>query len=158
MNILGIHANTHESGCALVVDGKLTHALSQERLDRDKMSAAAPVEAMEAMLAAAGLAPAEIDVLAISDDIGVAGYQRSRRLAKDSLLAETLPAAKKYYGLALWRLLRFYRRHRFGDSYASSRAREDRMEPPAVHIWCSTGLDPYMASNRTEIDAPTSKI
>ncbi len=128
MKILGIHANTHETGCALVIDGELSHAVTQERFDRDKMSSAAPVEALEATLASAGLSPSQIDVLAISDDIGVAGYRQYRRLAKDSMLAETFPTARRYYGKSLWDLWRFYSRHRFGRSLKSSRLREDRMQ------------------------------
>lgn len=134
MRILGVHTNTHESGCALVTDGKLTHAVSQERLDREKMSAAAPIEAIDAMLASAGLTPADVDVLAISDDIGVAGYQAFRRLSKDSLLAEAWGGARKYYGALSRGLLRFWRRNRFGKSLKSSRKRQERVDRVKDHL------------------------
>ena len=55
MKILGIHANTHESGCALIVDGKLVHAVSQERFDRRKMSDAPPLAAIDGALETAGI-------------------------------------------------------------------------------------------------------
>ncbi|MCK5113154.1 MAG: hypothetical protein KAR11_00130 [Phycisphaerae bacterium] len=134
MKILGIHANTYESGCCLVVDGQLRHAVSQERLDRRKMSRSRPIEAIETMLGTEGIEPSQIDVLAISDDIGFRGYQQSRRAMKKSLLCETLPAARKHYGLSLLKLLRFYWRHRFGKSLQFSHKRQVQMDRVKAHL------------------------
>ena len=134
MKILGIHANTHESGCALIDAGRLIHAVSQERLDRQKMSDAAPLAALDAALGSTGVAPANIDLLAISDDLGPDGYAASRRDFKDRLLAETLPAAARYYRTKPWALWKFYRRHRFGSSAKSSRARHARLDAVRDHL------------------------
>jgi carbamoyltransferase len=128
MKILGIHANTHESGCALMDGDRLVHAVSQERFDRQKMSEAAPLQAVRSALRATGLAADQIDCLAVSDDLGTAGYRASRRRFKRLLLRETLSAACAYY---LWRpgkLWQYYRRHRFGASRRSSQKREDRLQ------------------------------
>lgn len=137
MKILGIHTNIHESGCALVVDGQIRHAVSQERPDRNKMSGVLPVEAIGAMLGAEGISPSEIDILAISDDIGIRGYRRSWRLMKDLLLRETLPAARRHYGMSLLKLLRFYFRHRFGGSFKFCRYRQTRIDRVKAYLACS---------------------
>ena len=49
MIILGI-ADNHDSGAALVIDGKLSAAVNQERIDRDKGSGRFPWGAIDAVL------------------------------------------------------------------------------------------------------------
>ena len=110
VNILGIHFNTHESGAAVVTDGRVIHAVSQERLDRQKMSDATPVEAVRAVLECAGLGPADLDYLAVSDDIGADGYLTSRRRFKKAQFSETWRRAPGYFGPRLWAMGKYYRR------------------------------------------------
>lgn len=110
MNIVGIHFNTHESGAAVLRDGELCCALSQERLDRQKMSDAVPAAALFAALDDADLSPADIDHLAVSDDIGVEGYYRSRVAFKKAQFRETWLQAIPYFGWRFWRLGEYYRR------------------------------------------------
>jgi carbamoyltransferase len=110
MNIVGVHFNTHESGAAVLRDGSLICALSQERLDRQKMSDAPPAEALVAALHDAELTPADVDHLAISDDIGVEGYYNSRVAFKKAQFRETWFKAIPYFGWKLWRLGEYYRR------------------------------------------------
>ncbi|MBN1942829.1 MAG: hypothetical protein JW849_05985 [Phycisphaerae bacterium] len=110
MNIAGVHFNTHESGVAVLRDGRLVGALSQERLDRQKMSDAAPAEAVHTALAEAGLTPADVDHLAVSDDLGPEGYYQSRVSFKKAQFRETWSSAPRYFGWKLWRLGEYYRR------------------------------------------------
>lgn len=110
MNIVGIHFNTHESGVAVLRDGTLVSALSQERLDRQKMSDATPAEALWTALDDAGLSPADVDHLAVSDDIGVEGYYDSRVAFKKAQFRETWARAIPYFGWKFWRLGEYYRR------------------------------------------------
>jgi carbamoyltransferase len=128
MKVLGVHGNTHESGCALVEDGHILGVISQERIDRQKMSDASPVEALEALLRATNISADQIDWLAFSDDLGIEGYATSRRHFKRLVLGETLGEATRYYAWKPWALLKYYRRHRFGQSLRSSRNRQRRMQ------------------------------
>jgi len=68
MKVLGI-ADNHASGVALVQDGKLTHAINQERIDRIKNSGAFPAEAIQEVLKIAGLSPPDIDLVAVASEI-----------------------------------------------------------------------------------------
>jgi len=63
LNILGIW-DGHDSGAALLLDGRLRVAVNEERLTRRKLEIAFPARAIEACLADAGLRPEEIDLVA----------------------------------------------------------------------------------------------
>lgn len=63
MRVLGI-ADNHDAACALVVDGRLVGAASQERYDRIKNSGHFPWAAIEDVLGLAGLRPADVDAVA----------------------------------------------------------------------------------------------
>lgn len=127
MNVLGIHFNTHESGAAVVRDGQILSAVSQERMDRQKMSDATPRQAVHEALQCAGLGLEEIDHLAISDDIGVDGYYRSRVDFKSAQFRETRRIAWSYFGLRLWALAKYYRRMLLTNRNSSNR-RQRRWE------------------------------
>ena len=60
MLILGV-ADNHDSGAALVKDGRLVAAVGQERLDRKKNSGAFPWSAIETVLDQAGHKQREVD-------------------------------------------------------------------------------------------------
>jgi len=66
MNILGINYVYHDSTACLVQDGRLTVALEEERLTREKHTVAFPVQALTRCLDIAGLTPKEIDHVAVS--------------------------------------------------------------------------------------------
>ena len=63
MNILGIW-DGHDSGAALVQDGRLVFAVNEERLTRRKLEIVFPARSIEACLAHAELTPQQIQVVA----------------------------------------------------------------------------------------------
>ena len=65
MNVLGIW-DGHDSGAALLQDGRVQFAVNEERLTRRKLEVCFPDRSIAACLAHAGLAPAEVHVIAAS--------------------------------------------------------------------------------------------
>ncbi|MCK6527619.1 carbamoyltransferase [Myxococcota bacterium] len=63
MIILGI-ADNHDSGAALIRDGRMVAAVGQERIDRRKNSSAFPWGAIDEVLRIAGIRPEEVDRIA----------------------------------------------------------------------------------------------
>jgi carbamoyltransferase len=70
MIILGVNAYHADASVALVRDGRLVGAIAEERLDRRKHCAGFPTLAARAVLEQAGVAPGEIDHVAVSRDAG----------------------------------------------------------------------------------------
>jgi carbamoyltransferase len=68
MNILGINAFHGDAAAALVKNGRLASAIEEERLNRRKHCAGFPSLAAQAVLAGSGVAPAEIEHVAVSRD------------------------------------------------------------------------------------------
>jgi carbamoyltransferase len=68
MNILGINAFHGDASAALVKDGVLMAAIEEERLNRHKHCAGFPALSVRAVLANSGVAPDELDHIAISRD------------------------------------------------------------------------------------------
>jgi carbamoyltransferase len=68
MNILGINAFHGDASAALVKDGILVAAVAEERLNRRKHCAGFPALAVKAVLADAGVLPADLDHVAVSRD------------------------------------------------------------------------------------------
>jgi carbamoyltransferase len=68
MNILGINAFHGDASAVLVKDGVLVAAVAEERLNRRKHCAGFPALAVKAVLADGGVAPADLDHVAISRD------------------------------------------------------------------------------------------
>jgi carbamoyltransferase len=68
MNILGINAFHGDASVALVKDGELAGAMEEERLNRRKHCAGFPSLAAKAVLADAGLAPGDLQHVAVSRD------------------------------------------------------------------------------------------
>lgn len=66
MIVLGLHCG-HDGSAAVVKNGRLLASVAQERLDRDKKAHGISVELIDYVLAAAGVAAADVDVLALSD-------------------------------------------------------------------------------------------
>jgi len=65
MVVLGLW-DGHDSGAALVVDGRLVSAVNEERLTRRKLEVAFPSRSIALCLSMAGIAPAAVDVVAVS--------------------------------------------------------------------------------------------
>ena len=68
MNILGLNAFHGDAAAVLVKDGDLVAGIEEERLNRRKHCAGFPALAAKAVLDAGGVAPAEVDHVAISRD------------------------------------------------------------------------------------------
>jgi carbamoyltransferase len=80
MNILGIHDGHNASAC-LAIDGKITAALQEERLRREKNFAGFPSQSVDRMLRDAGLSTSDLDAVAIS------GHEMPDQNTRDSRLA-----------------------------------------------------------------------
>ena len=65
MNVVGIW-DGHDAGAALLQDGRVRFAINEERLTRRKLEVRFPDRSIADCLAFAGLAPAQIDLVAIS--------------------------------------------------------------------------------------------
>jgi carbamoyltransferase len=66
VNVLGIHWTTHDNAAALAVDGRIVAAVEEERLSRMKHGPwLYPRRSIEACLSLAGLAPRDLDAVAI---------------------------------------------------------------------------------------------
>lgn len=68
MIILGISSDFHDSAAALIVDGEIVAAHTEERLSRVKHDPRFPVRAIRACCAEAGIRPGDIDRLAYFED------------------------------------------------------------------------------------------
>jgi carbamoyltransferase len=67
MKTLGIsYSGEHDTSCALVVDGKLVFAVSEERLTRIKHDASFPIKSIETALRFAKLKSSDIDYVVIA--------------------------------------------------------------------------------------------
>ena len=64
MIILGI-ADNHDSGAAVVIDGRLVSAVNQERIDRTKHSGAFPWGAIDEALSIAGVRERDVDRIVV---------------------------------------------------------------------------------------------
>jgi carbamoyltransferase len=65
VNVLGIW-DGHDSGAALLQEGRLRFAVNEERLTRRKLEIRFPSHSIDACLAWAGLAPDAVDIVAVS--------------------------------------------------------------------------------------------
>jgi carbamoyltransferase len=65
MRILGVW-DGHDSGAALLVEGRLVAAINEERLSRRKLEIRFPERSIHACLTIAGLTPTDVEVIAVS--------------------------------------------------------------------------------------------
>lgn len=63
--VLGIH-DGHNAGAALVQDGRVVAAISEERLVNEKNYSGTPVNAIREVFRIAGIPPAELDLIAVA--------------------------------------------------------------------------------------------
>ena len=64
--VVGIYDGVHEAGAALVVDGELVAACSEERFTRSKGQGGWPATAIDQCLAVGGVAPEDVDQVAFA--------------------------------------------------------------------------------------------
>ena len=67
MHILGI-STTIDAGAALISDGEIVAAVGEERLTRHKFQSGIPAGAIRTVMDLAGIRPADVDAVALSDD------------------------------------------------------------------------------------------
>lgn len=67
MIILGVNLTTHDSGAAIIKDGKILAVVNEERLSRIKMDGSAPRRSIAKVLMITGIKEQDINVLAFSD-------------------------------------------------------------------------------------------
>ncbi len=68
MIILGINdGRHHNTGASVLIDGRLVASVEQERISRIKMDNAYPHEAIDEVLALAGVQPDDVDVVALAN-------------------------------------------------------------------------------------------
>ncbi|RAW88992.1 carbamoyltransferase family protein [Photorhabdus laumondii] len=80
MNIIGISANFHDSSCALISDGQLIAAVSEERFSRFKNDSRLPIRAFRYCLEEGGINITDIDCIAYYEN----PYKKlSRQLASN---------------------------------------------------------------------------
>lgn len=66
MKILGLHIETHDTGAALIEDGKVIAAVNEERLSRIKMDGSIPWHSISEVLKIAKIRESDIDIIAFS--------------------------------------------------------------------------------------------
>lgn len=105
MNILGIW-DGHDSGAALLCDGRLVAAVNEERLTRRKLEVRFPAQSIASCLALAHLSPHDIDLVAASTtdpaktlarwypESKESYYQIRRRRAEPGWLTRRMKAGK----------------------------------------------------------------
>ena len=76
MIILGI-ADNHDSGAAVVIDGRIVSAVNQERIDRVKNSGAFPWGAIDSALEVAGVKEREVDRIVVGTAFTPSAFMRS---------------------------------------------------------------------------------
>lgn len=76
MIILGI-ADNHDSGAAVVIDGRIVSAVNQERVDRVKNSGAFPWGAIDSALEVAGVKEREVDRIVVGTAFTPSAFLRS---------------------------------------------------------------------------------
>lgn len=69
MNILGLVTKTHDTGAAILSDGRIAAAMEEERYNRIKHTQLFPTEATAAALASCGLSIDDIDVITTPWDV-----------------------------------------------------------------------------------------
>ncbi|MFH1393061.1 MAG: carbamoyltransferase C-terminal domain-containing protein [Patescibacteria group bacterium] len=66
MKILGLHIETHDTGAALIKDGKIVAAVNEERFSRIKMDGSIPWRSITEILKIANIKEREVDIIAFS--------------------------------------------------------------------------------------------
>ncbi|MBI3270243.1 MAG: hypothetical protein HYZ53_14630 [Planctomycetes bacterium] len=115
MIVLGVHYETHDTGAAVVADGRILSVVSEERLSRRKSDGSAPRLSAPRALQIAGVEPRDVDVVAIS------GSTLPEKRAEYSWVHRELRMRQ-----GLWGLSPFLRPHRFYKNIAKLNGSEPR--------------------------------
>src|SRR3954469_8754490 len=104
MNILGINAYHGDASVALVRDGELVGAIEEERLNRRKHCAGFPAMAAKRVLSDAGIAPQDLDHVAVSRDPKANLHKKilfanQKRLSITKLMKDRLANVAKVRGI-----------------------------------------------------------
>lgn len=92
---LGVNIGFHDSSAALLRHGTLLHLVEQEKVGRRKHALGqGPAQAVRACLAAEGVAPDEVEEVAIGWDYGLIGLAGHRRFRPEGLRALLFPEAE----------------------------------------------------------------
>ena len=139
MNILGINHYFHDSSACIMVDGELIVALEEERFNRDKHTRAFPALAIEECLKIAGLAPSDIDHVAVS-------IKPTHRWATKTLYAlrrphKALPFIKHELVQGYFKQQRF--RHWMKDTFGKNQPMVHQLQHPVTHAAGSYYASPY---------------
>lgn len=126
MNVLGLVANTHDSGIALVQDGHVRYVLEEERFNRQKRTMAFPRLSLDALFAETGGSLADIDIIALPWSERVLRRTLLRELAPRlphslSLFHQRAHPAQRNQIVALSSSLRRYFRRAYGSGVAIPR-------------------------------------
>lgn len=112
MKILGITSLIHDTGASLVEDGKITHAVNEERISRKKMHVGFPFATTDYMLKKAG---GDVDAVAVSDISPAYLFNRIKLSMFDPSLVHSNPyySAKSMAMMTRWvyKTMRLYRYH-----------------------------------------------
>ena len=92
MNVLGIW-DGHDSGAALLQEGRLRFAVNEERLSRRKLEVRFPTQSIDACLADAGLDPKQISIVAASTSDPAKTLSGSASLAVTANVTKNPPPA-----------------------------------------------------------------
>src|SRR3954467_1501359 len=151
MNILGINAYHGDASVALVKDGQLVGAMEEERLNRRKHCAGFPALAAKRVLADAGIAPNELDHVAVSRD-------PKANLHKKILFA--IQKRPSFTKLVKDRLANVAKVRGVDDALAAGpggvpsalRAKGHAVEPPKSHISSAFFVSPFGQAACLSID------
>src|SRR5579871_3070813 len=149
-SILGINAYHGDASAALVVDGQLIAAVEEERFNRIKHWAGFPSASIRYCLEQGGVAPADLDHVAISFN------PRTNLWRLPWLLAKHMPSPKAI----LDRLSRTKKTLRMDDQFAAAvecpradlRAKFHRIEHHQTHIAAGFLISPFPEAAVLSID------
>ncbi|MEK6904607.1 MAG: carbamoyltransferase N-terminal domain-containing protein, partial [Nanoarchaeota archaeon] len=112
MKILGITSLIHDTGASLVEDGKITHAVNEERISRKKMHVGFPFQSLDYILKKA---KNNIDYAACSDISPSDLFRRIKAAIFDPSLVHSNPyyTAKSMAMMTRWvyKTMRLYKHH-----------------------------------------------
>eukprot|EP00929_Paragymnodinium_shiwhaense_P112963 TRINITY_DN81223_c0_g1_i1.p1 TRINITY_DN81223_c0_g1~~TRINITY_DN81223_c0_g1_i1.p1 ORF type:complete len:613 (+),score=76.00 TRINITY_DN81223_c0_g1_i1:102-1940(+) len=89
--ILGVGTPTHDTGACLLRGGEVLHAVNEERFSRTKLDNAFPKKSIAYCLAAEGLKPADVDVVALGLWAGCSSQSEAYARCLERMLEVSTP-------------------------------------------------------------------
>jgi carbamoyltransferase len=147
MNILGINAYHGDASAAIFVDGQLVAAVEEERFSRIKHAAGFPAQAIRYCLKAAGVAPHEIDHVAVGRDPRARLWKKTFYALKIPRMAlNRLGAQAKFLGI----------QEELGEALgvggAAIKAQFHRVEHHKAHLASSFFVSPFEEAALLSVD------